>query len=85
MDNNMVGTIAFLQSLCTTPEQQQMLQWMQSQPRDQLTQFLKTAMVGIPRDGLAAMVQQHMANHPPEVQQQVLGQVVQAYDFLNAS
>ena len=79
------GTMTFLQSLCNTPEQTQMLNWMSSQPKEQLTSFLKSSIATIPREGLGALVETHMANQAPETRAQVLIQITNAYDFLKAN
>ena len=64
------STMTFLQSLCNSPEQ---------------TQMLKSSIPTIPCEGLGALVETHMAHQTPETRAQVLGQITHAYDFLKAN
>ena len=85
MDPNLASTMTFLQSLCTTEQQKQMLAWMQTQPKGQLESFLKNAVATLPRDDLAPLIDAHLSTHPPETREQILSQVTQAYDFLKTT
>ena len=84
-DVDMDATMHFLQSLCTTPEQQQLLQWMQTQPKPALMAFLKNAISTIPREGLQPLVEQHLAAHSYKTKVQILTKITTAYDFLKAN
>ena len=84
-DVDMDATMQFLQSLCTSPEQQQMLQWMQSQPKPALMSFLKNAIATIPCEGLEPLVNQHLAQHSYETRVQILTKITHAYDFLKTN
>ena len=84
-DVDVDATMQFLQSLCTSPEQQQLLQWMQTQPKEQLMAFLKNAIATIPHEGLQPLVEQHLAAHSYETRVQILTKITHAYDFLKAS
>lgn len=85
MDPNLASTMTFLESLCTTDQQRQMLAWMQSQPKGQLESFLKNAVATLPRDDLGPLIETHLSTHPPETRAQILSQVTQAYDFLKTT
>lgn len=84
-DVDMDATMHFLQSLCTSPEQQELLQWMQSQPKPALMAFLKNAISTIPREGLQPLVEQHLAAHSYETRVQILTKITHAYDFLKTN
>ena len=82
---DMDATMQFLQSLCTSPEQQNMLQWMQAQPKPALMAFLKSSIATIPREGLEPLVHQHLAQHSVETRVHILTKITHAYDFLKAN
>ena len=84
-DVDMDATMHFLQSLCTSPEQQELLQWMQTQPKPALMAFLKNAIATIPREGLQPLVEQHLAAHSYETRVQILTKITTAYDFLKTN
>lgn len=77
------STLTFLQSLCTQPEQLQMLNWMASQPQEKVVAFLQNAIKTVPRESIPELINLHMATQSPEVRNQIYTQVMQAYDFLN--
>ena len=77
------STLTFLQSLCTQPEQLQMLNWMASQPQEKVVSFLQNAIKTVPRESIPELINLHMATQSPEVRNQIYTQVMQAYDFLN--
>ena len=77
------STLTFLQSLCTQPEQLQMLNWMASQPQEKVVAFLQNAIKTVPRESIPELINLHMATQSPEVRYQIYTQVMQAYDFLN--
>lgn len=76
------NTMAFLNTLCESSEQKQMLDWMMQQPKEQLVSFLKSSIATLPREALPELINTHMASHPVETRNMVYSQVLQAYDFL---
>ena len=82
-DMDMQTTLTFLRSLCTEPEQVQMLNWMASQPQEKVVAFLQNAIKTVPRESIPELINLHMATQSPEVRNQIYTQVMQAYDFLN--
>ena len=82
-DMDVQTTLTFLQSLCTEPEQVQMLNWMASQPQEKVVAFLQNAIKTVPRESIPELINLHMATQSPEVRNQIYTQVMQAYDFLN--
>ena len=82
-DMDMQTTLTFLRSLCTEPEQVQMLNWMASQPQEKVVSFLQNAIKTVPRESIPELINVHMAAQSPEVRNQIYTQVMQAYDFLN--
>ena len=51
-DMDMQTTLTFLRSLCTEPEQVQMLNWMAALPPDHVVSFLPIAINPVPREAI---------------------------------
>ena len=86
MDANMgqpiETTVHFLQSMCKDPNQRQVLDWMMSQPKDDLLNFLRGAVSNVPREALPNLVQEHLGAQSDDTKNHVLSEITKAYDFL---
>jgi hypothetical protein len=79
---DVASTMTFLQSLCTEPEQAQMINWMATQPPDKLITFLQNAIKAVPRESVPDLINKHLASQTPEVRNHIYTQLMTAYDFL---
>ena len=84
MDNlNETAAFQLIKQMATTPEQQQMIQYLETAPPEQVLMFLQQSVGGIPRDQLIPLMEEHMGSQIPNDQKQNLyTQVVNVYDFL---
>lgn len=77
------ATMTFLNTLCENEEQKAVLNWMATQPKDELVSFMKNAIKTVPKDALPALINQHMSTQTPELRNHIYTQIVAAYDFLS--
>ena len=80
----MVGPLrALMQGMATTPEQQNMVQWLTTQPKEVVVPVLRQYMQQIPLESVPGMLQQHMPHLPPENHRQIYDSIAQVYHFLS--
>lgn len=77
------SAINAMQGMARQPEQQQMLQWLQSQPQEVVVPFLKALIQQFPLDKIPEMINTHMAHLSPLEKQSVYDSIVPVYNFLS--
>lgn len=81
MDVN--AAISMMQGVATTPEQQNMIQWLQTQPKEIVIPFLKQWASQIPLESVPAMLQEQMPHLSPAQHAQIAQSIAQVYNFLS--
>ena len=77
------SAILAMRGMANSPEQQQMLQWLQSQPQEVVLPFLKNLTQKYPLDKIPEMINTHMAHLSPPEKQGVYDSIVPVYNFLS--
>lgn len=77
------STLSFVKNMCKEPKQQEVIQWMESAPKEQVMSFLKGAVRDIPRDHIPYMVNEQLPNATPDEKQTLYNEIIQVYDFLS--
>lgn len=77
------SAINAMRGMAQEPAQQQMLQWLQSQPQEVVVPFLKTLTQQFPLEKIPEMINTHMAHLSPTEKQSVYDSIVPVYNFLS--
>lgn len=75
--------VSMMQGMATTPEQQNMVQWLTTQPKEVVMPVLRQYMQQIPLESVPEMLQQHMPHLHTQQHQQIYDSIAQVYHFLS--